>query len=472
MKPEVVILGSGPSGLGAAHELVKRDTPLVIYDLNEKIGGLARSVTYKGNIFDVGPHRFYTKDPIVIKLWEETLGNDFLHVPRLTRIYYRNRFFSYPIKAFNVVANLGIIDTVRMVWSYFIASISPKREAETFEDWVIQKFGRRLYEMFFKTYTEKVWGVPCNQIAAKWAAQRIKGLDLREVIMNALPFRRQKVRSLIDEFRYPRHGAGMMYEVMGENIKKKGNEIHQEHRCVEVKHKDGNVTEIVLESKGKKQTVKTPHLFSSIPITEFVQLLNPPAPKEVVKAAQELRYRDHITVNLLLNKVNPFPDNWIYLHSPEVLMARLTSYNNFSDEMTTSPDLVAISCEYFCFRDEEIWKMDDKKLIEFATEELVKLDLLKAEDVTDGFVIRELDSYPLYYIGYREPFDIMKDYLVKFKNLSLIGRAGMFKYNNMDHALLSGIYAAQNYFGESHDVWEVGEETEYLEEAKLKAKEA
>ncbi|TSC66086.1 MAG: amine oxidase [Candidatus Berkelbacteria bacterium Gr01-1014_85] len=464
----IVILGAGPSGLGAGYEFSKHQQPVTIFDTHKIIGGLARTIKFKGNLFDVGPHRFYTKDKTVLKLWEETLGTDFLHVPRLTRIYYRNRFFDYPIKAGNVLKNLGLFETGLMLLSYFWAMIAPKKKAISFEDWISQKFGKKLYRTFFKTYTEKVWGVPCHEIDARWAAQRIKGLNLTEVITNALMPKRAKVRSLISEFRYPTKGAGMMYETMANNLVESGSKIYLEHRCQRINHTGQKINSIELLHKGQIVKVQIDKLLSSIPITDFIKILNPLPEKAVIDAAKTLRYRDHITVNLIIKDRQPFPDNWIYVHSPEVKMARISNYNQFSHSMTTGPDLIAISCEYFCYRDDEIWKMKDEDLVKFATQELEQLKLAQSTEVSEGFVIRELDSYPLYYLGYEDSFNVMKDYLLKFENLTLIGRAGMFKYNNMDHALLSGIYAARNEYGSNYDLWNINEDSDYLEEEKSK----
>lgn len=465
---DFVILGAGPSGLGAGYEFAKHQQPVTIFDTHSIIGGLARTINFNGNLFDVGPHRFYTKDKTVLKLWEETLGKDFLHVPRLTRIYYRNRFFDYPIKAGNVLQNLGLFETGLMLLSYFWAMIMPKKKAISFEDWISQKFGKKLYRTFFKTYTEKVWGVPCNQIDARWAAQRIKGLNLTEVITNALMPKRAKVRSLISEFRYPTKGAGMMYETMANNLVKSGSKIFLGHRCQQINHSKNKIDCIELLHQGQITKIKINQLLSSIPITDFIKILNPLPEKDVIEAANTLRYRDHITVNLIVKDQQPFPDNWIYVHSPEVKMARISNYNQFSQSMTTSNNLIAISCEYFCYRDDDVWKMKDEELVAFAINELEQLKLTQPSKVTEGFVIRELDSYPLYYLGYEDSFNIMKDYLSRFENLTLIGRAGMFKYNNMDHALLSGIYAARNKYGASYDLWNINEDSDYLEEDKNK----
>lgn len=472
MKNKIVIVGAGPSGLGCAYELTKKDNRdnIVILEKNNSVGGLARTLKFKNHYFDIGPHRFYTKNKEILKLWKKLLAKDFKKVKRLTRISYKNKLFLYPIKISDVILKLGIIDNIVSVLSYikskvFLRFYKPK----TFEDYITINFGKKLFNTFFKTYTEKVWGIPCNKIGQEWAAQRIKNLNLVEIIKNSL-FKNKpsKSKSLIELFYYPKKGAGQMYEKMANIIDKKGGKILKNSKVKTIYHHNKTIIHIAFQNSQKLEKRKVDFLFSSMPITEFIYCLYPKVPKEILHAANKLFYRDHITVNLLINKKNLFPDNWIYVHSPEVKMARVANYNNFSK---LNSDLTAISVEYFTFKKNMLWKLSDKNLIKLAIKELNNIKLLNNQtQIKDAFVIKETESYPTYYLNYQKYFNIVKNYLIKFSNLQLIGRGGMYKYNNMDHAIYSGILAARNYIlgNNKYDIWNINEDAEYLEESHIK----
>lgn len=471
MKNEVLILGAGPAGLSCAHGLCERSVCPIVWERHEQVGGLCRTIPYKGFKFDVGPHRFFTRNDEVDGLWHSAGGADILSVKRLTRILYRNHLFRYPLQPLDALRGLGIGTSVGALFSYIRQrATSSKIPPAHFEDWVIREFGKVLYEIFFKTYTEKVWGIPCAQIAAEWASQRIKGLDLGKALLYAvMPFlnRKQRVKSLIDEFDYPRLGAGQVYEKMAQGVVQGGGSIVLGATAHMITHDGNRVTYVEgLDSKGRFGC-HVEHLFSSIPLTEFVMKLRPMAPERVLDAVRALYYRDHITVNLIVRRASVFPDNWVYVHSPEVRMARIASYGNFSTEMLTSPSKSALSVEYFTFAHEDLWRMGDSELVELATEELCRVGLVREDEVEDGFVLREKDAYPTYFTKYRQHLDIVKDYLAVFKNVMVMGRGGMYRYNNQDHSILSGLLAARNYCGEQHDLWEINEEKEYLEEKKV-----
>ena len=464
----LVIIGAGPAGLGAAYELAKRGVTCTVFDKNNQVGGLARTFEYKGFRFDVGPHRFYTKNDEVNRFWHEILGKDFIPVKRLTRIYYRGKFFQYPIQPLDAFLKLGLFTSTTVALSYLKGGLfRSKEEPKNFEEWMIRNFGKKLYEIFFKTYTEKVWGIPCRELGPEWANQRIKNLNLWEAVKNALwSGGHSRAKSLIEQFHYPHTGAGMLYERMKEIIEGRGSRVHLGTTVKKIHHRNGTITGLEAAAPEKSREVPVSYLFSSAPITFFVQHLHPKPPVRVLEAAAQLYYRDHITVNLVINRNNLFPDQWIYIHDPAVRMARVANYVNFSSAMSPTPHKTPLSVEYFAFADkDDLWEMNDKALIDLALRELTAAGLITRRDTTgaDGFVVREKDSYPTYYTGHKAQFDILKEYASRFTNLQLIGRAGMYKYNNQDHALLTGFLAARNFLGEKNDIWSVNAEDEYLE---------
>ena len=462
----VVVVGAGSAGLGVAYELSKNGIRCEVFDKNKEVGGLARSFEFRGHVFDIGPHRFFTKNDEVLSFWKNILGDDFLKVKRLTRIYYKNKFFYYPIQFLDAFKNLGFFEGVRIFFSYIMWKIKfAYKIPKNFEEWMIKNFGRRLYEIFFKTYTEKVWGIPCNELGPEWATQRIKNLSLIAVIKNFF-FRENKSKTLTDEFYYPKRGAGMLYEKMKVFIESNGSRVVLNSRVKNIYHKNNYIEALDVDIRGKIKRIKVDYLFSSAPITFLVSILTPRVPDKIFGAAKDLYYRDHITVNLIAKKTtNIFQDQWIYVHDSRVKMARVSNYANFYDENLR--DTVPLSVEYFCFREEDLWKMPDVDLIELAKKELDLVGLIDFSCVSDGFVVREADSYPTYYTGHGGQFLIIKNYLSKFSNLQLIGRAGMYKYNNQDHALLTGFLAARNFMGEENDILSINAEDEYLEVGEL-----
>jgi protoporphyrinogen oxidase len=467
----VLILGAGPAGLGAAYELARHQVRCTLVDKNDLVGGLARTQEFKGFRFDVGPHRFFTKEETVNRLWHEVLGADFVPVRRLTRIFYGQRFFHYPLKAMDALLGLGLARSIAAFASYLYArTIYRGRKAQSFEEWITFHFGWQLYRAFFKTYTEKVWGIPCSQIAAQWAAQRIRGLNLWRAAKTAFLGNRDGIRTLVDQFHYPRLGAGMLYEKMAEKARAVGGRVLLGCTVEEIFISGNRVTGFHCSDGQRFDVGPEDCLLSSIPITEFVAKLSVPPPPAVLEAARKLRYRDHITVNLTYFGPRPFPDNWIYVHSEKVRTARITNYSNFTREMVPANDAHGLAVEYFCFREDDIWKMPDDQLIRLAVDELRQIGVVNAENVKDGFVVREKDAYPAYYAGYESSYETLKSYVAGLANVQMIGRGGMFKYGNQDHALMTGILAARNLVGESHDVWAVREEEEYLEEKRAASK--
>jgi protoporphyrinogen oxidase len=466
-KRDVIVFGAGPAGLAAALELARKGKSVLLTEKERQVGGISKTIEYKGCRFDLGGHRFFTKSKEVNDLWNETLGADFLTRPRSSRIYYKNKFFGYPLKPVNALMGLGLFTSLSVLASYLYVKLFPYKEEKTFEEWVSNRFGRRLYKIFFKTYTEKLWGIPCTEIRAEWAAQRIKGLSLRSLIKNALfPDRTGKIKTLIEEFKYPRFGPGMMYEKMAENVQKAGGGLLMETEVIKIKH-EGNVAKSVLLKDGSgERELSAGHFISSMPITELVKRLDPPAPESVLKAAHALKYRSFLTVNVILKCPNPFPDTWIYIHSPEIKMGRIQNFKNWSPEMVRDPRQTALGLEYFCTEGDPLWNTSDSVLMELGLRELEELKLGLASDFEEGFVARIPKAYPVYEARYPENIRIIREYLTNFKNLQPVGRYGMFKYNNMDHSILTGLYAARNIMGANYDIWEVNTDQEYHEEEK------
>jgi protoporphyrinogen oxidase len=467
---EVVIIGAGPAGLGAALELQKNNVKdILIIDMNSMPGGLSRTINYKGNRFDIGPHRFYSKNKEVNHIWHQILGDDFRAVNRLTRIYYKHKFFNYPLKPFNALTNLGISDSARAILDYFISRVqNNNKEVYSFEDWVRRQFGNKLYKIFFKTYSEKVWGIDCKKISADWAAQRIKGLSLYKAVLDSMNLSKnnKNTKTLIEEFDYPVLGAGMMYERMADKIIKNNGDILYNSKVKQINIKNSKIESILINANEKEYLISAKKIFSSMPLTKTMQAITPKPEESIINASKELFFRDHITVNLLIDSNGLFPDHWIYVHSPEVKMARLANYNNFSSKMTENKNHTAMSVEYFVFKNDDIWSMADKDIINLASEELHYMKLVDKKLVIDGFIIRETDSYPVYFLGYEKYFNIIKEYVSHISNLQCIGRGGMYKYNNQDHSLYTGILAAKNYYGSNYNIWNVNVDAEYHEDAK------
>jgi len=470
---KVIIVGAGPAGLAAGTELIKNNVKPLILEKENQVGGISKTLQFKGYYFDLGGHRFFTKSKEVIRLWKETLLEDeFFERPRLSRIYYKDKFFFYPLRPFNALFNLGIFTSFLVVLSYLKSKTFPYKNEDTFDKWVSNRFGKKLFEIFFKAYTEKVWGIPCSQIEARWASQRIKGLSLVSAIKNALfPDKEGKIKTLITKFYYPKYGPGMMYERMAKNIEDKGGRVFLNKNVKAIYHTQDKIVKAETEYKEKIEEYQGECFISTIPINLLVQKLYPLPPQEVVEASRKLRFRSFLVVNLILRAENLFPDNWIYIHSPEVKMGRIQNYKNWSPFMVRHKNYTALGVEYFCNQGDDFWQKSDRDLIKLALRELEKIKIAKSSQFEDGFVARVANAYPVYFRGYEKYLDIIKDYLSHFKNLQTIGRGGMFRYNNMDHSILSGIYAAKNVLGENYNVWDINTDEEYHEEIENNKKE-
>ncbi len=463
--PSHLVIGAGPAGLAAAHALSVHRLPAVVLDQDAQVGGLSRTVSHRGFAFDLGGHRFFTKSPEVMDLWRATLGDDFLVRPRRSRIYYRGRFFHYPLRPLDALAGLGLADSLRVALSYAGARLRPQRPEDDFAAWVSNRFGPVLFRIFFQTYTEKVWGLPCSRISADWAAQRIRNLSLGRALLDSLGLGRdRRVASLIPRFHYPRYGPGQMYEALARNVAARGVDLRLGHRVTAVHHDRGRLTAVT--ARGPAGDVRLPalHCFSSMPLTELAAALRPAPPDAVLDAARALRYRSFLTVNLLLDAPAPLPDNWIYLHDPQVAAGRLQLYQNWSPHMVP-PGRGSLSFEYFCFPGDHLWTAPDHHLVRLAAADLQRLRLPFAPRIADALVLRYPLAYPLYDSGYQQRLAVLRDWLAGFPNLHCIGRYGQFRYNNMDHSILTGLLAVRRLLGHPVDPWAVNADGDYLEES-------
>ncbi len=467
---KVVIIGAGPAGLTAAYELSKHGVPAVVLEADNTVGGISRTVNYKGYLFDIGGHRFFTKWDEVNQVWNEILADKFLARPRLSRIFYRKKFFYYPLRAKNALFGLGPIETVRIVFSYLRSRLVYYHNEQNLEQWVSNRFGKRLYEIFFKTYTEKVWGVPCTQIRAEWAAQRIQGLSLTTAIRNAL-FKQQttSVKTLINSFHYPERGPGQMWEMMTDHLQQQGYPVLLQRQVSRILHNGKGVT--CLETRGPSgvERFDGTDFISSMPIRELINAIDPPPPAEVSKAANRLRYRDFLIVSLILNRKDVIPDNWIYIHEPGVRVGRIQNFKNWSPHMVPDANKTCLGMEYFVFENDDLWSSPDEKLIEMAKQEIAELGLAKREEIEDGAVVRMPKAYPMYSNDWARQVATIRRYLeIALPNLQLVGRNGMHKYNNQDHSMMTAMCAARNILGANHDLWAINTEAEYHEEKQEK----
>ena len=461
------ILGGGPAGLTAAHVFARRRRRAAVFEADGTVGGIAKTIEFNGYRFDLGGHRFFTKLRPIERLWEEMLGEEFLLRPRLSRIYYRGKYFSYPITAKDVVARLGVLESARCALSYLWAARRPKGEAQTFEEWVTARFGQRLYDVFFRSYTQKVWGIPGTEIRALWAAQRIKNFSLGKAILSLLGIQREHVTTLIEQFRYPRLGPGQMWEQFASRCEEQGIPIFLKQRCTTLRHSEGRIESVVMRSNGDLTEHAVDSVLSSIPLSELVLNLEPAAPDEVQAAARRLRYRDLVLVAIMTTQSDAFPDNWIYLHDPETRAGRVQNYGAWSDAMV-QPGMTCLGVEYFCFEGDEIWSMPDEQAVELAKNELARIGLIDPDKVFDGVKVLVPKAYPMYDSGYEEAVATIRAYLQTFQNLQTCGRNGLHRYNNQDHSMWTAILATLNLLDDAkHDVWSVNTEAEYLEEGHI-----
>ena len=463
---DLIIIGAGPAGLTAAYQLSESNKKVLVLEKKSQVGGLAETKVFGPYRYDIGPHRFFTKNKEVYELFLEMLGSDAVEVDRKTRILFNNRYFDYPLTPLNALFGLGVSESVVIGFSYFLARVKSYlsiSKINNFEDWVVDRFGKKLFNNFFKNYTEKVWGIDCKDIGSDWAAQRIKGLSLSTAIKFALfPNSKKRPKTLVDKFYYPRLGAGMLWEKFEEHITNKGIEVLKNKKVVAVKKTEDGFSIIYEDGENNKTSVETKNVFFSNPLLEFISIYDFDVPQSVIDSAKSLNYRNHISVHITIDK-KLFDDNWIYIHSPDLDMARISDFTNFSDDMSEA-GTYPLTLEYFCFEDDDIWNKQNKDIIDFALNELINIFDDKF-NVIHTEVSRNANAYPVIKTGYQEHIDVIKDWLSSLPNITAIGRSGMFKYNNQDHAMATGLYAARTLLGQGdYDPWEVNVDGEYLEE--------
>ncbi|HET9720902.1 MAG TPA: NAD(P)/FAD-dependent oxidoreductase [Solirubrobacteraceae bacterium] len=460
----VVVLGGGPAGLTAAYQLVKAGKPVIVLESTGQLGGIARTTVKEGFRFDLGGHRFFTKVQEVDDLWHEIVGAEFLKRPRQSRIYWNDKFLEYPLQGMDVIRKLGPVELTRCMISYMWAAVKPKGSEDTFEEWVSNRFGKRLYNHFFKTYTEKLWGVKATEIRAEWAAQRIKGLSFFAAARAAFFGNKgNKIKSLISEFNYPKYGPGQMWELMAEAITSQGGEIRLNAPVTKLVVEDHRVVEVL--AGGERITPS--HVISSLPLRTTVGVAEPAAPLEVRDAARGLRYREFLTVLLVIGGQDLFPDNWIYIHQPGVKVLRIQNFKSWSPYMVPEGSTDAsVGMEYFCFEGDELWNTPDDELVKMAAQEIEKLHLARAQDVKFGFVERVHKAYPIYDELYAERVATIRRWIeTDLTNLTQVGRNGLHRYNNSDHSMLTAMRAVDNILADGHhDIWSVNVESVYHEE--------
>ncbi len=463
---DLVIIGAGPAGLTAAYELSNNDKKIIIIEKKSQVGGLAETKVFRNHRYDIGPHRFFTKNKEVYELFLKILRDDAVEVNRITRIMFKNKFFNYPLTPLNALFGLGVGESIVSGFSYIFARLKSYlkiSKISNFEDWVVDRFGRRLFNNFFKNYTEKVWGIDCKDIGSDWAAQRIKGLSLSTAIKFALfPNSKKRPKTLVDKFYYPRLGAGMLWEKFEDYVRGQDVEVVKNKKVTGVNNNGDNFKITIEDELGNQTSIDTKYIFFSNPLLEFIDIYDADIPESVITAAKSLNYRNHISVHITIDK-KLFDDNWIYIHSPDLDMARISDFTNFSDDMSEEGKY-PLTLEYFCFEEDEIWNKNNSDIIDFAIKELKSI-FDEEFNVVHSEVSRNAKAYPVIKIGYQEHIDVIKNWLADLHNITAIGRSGMFKYNNQDHAMATGLYAARTLLGHGNfDPWEVNVDGEYHEE--------
>jgi protoporphyrinogen oxidase len=481
---ETIVIGAGPAGLTAAYTLAKHGREVLVLEQDPVyVGGISRTASYKGFLFDIGGHRFFSKSKEIVDLWNEILPDDFIERPRLSRIFYRGKFYAYPLRAFEALKNLGILESARCMASFAFAKAFPVETPRSFHEWVRNQFGERLFGIFFKTYTEKVWGMGCDEISADWAAQRIKGLSLAAAIIDglrrSLGLRKASseagAKTLIESFRYPRRGPGMMWETAARKMRKMGGRLLMGRSVDALRYDEANKLWTVgaTRADGTAETFRARHLLSSAPLRELMNAIEP-KPLSLFQA-RDLKYRDFLTVVLIGRPRDELPDNWVYIHDPSVKVGRVQNFKSWSPEMIADGVSTCLGLEYFCFEGDGLWTAADEDLIELAKAEIARIGLMNPADVTDATVVRQAKAYPVYDDAYADNVKTIRlEIATRYPTLHPIGRNGMHKYNNQDHAMMTGMLTALNIVeGEAvYDVWRVNEDAEYSESGVSGAREA
>ena len=473
----MVVIGGGPAGLTAGLEYCKSDGECTVLESDPHyLGGLARTVERNGARFDLGGHRFFSKNQEIVAWWKEVLPpEDFIEVDRRSRIFYGGKFFEYPLRPLNALINLGVLDSFLCILTYLYRSVNPIKPEVSFRDWVTNRFGDRLFRIFFRSYTEKVWGMRCEEISADWAAQRIKGLSLRIAVMNSIGLSGgsrgsgKVVKTLTDRFLYPRKGPGMMWETVARRIESHGSKVLLDRTVTSVMTDGRRAVRVVSEDRdGNRHEHACGALISSMPLREFVRNFDPAAPPDLIAEAEKLRYRDFLIVALTVKGTDIFPDNWIYIHDPAVKAGRVQNYGNWSADMVPQGAFSVLGVEYFCNQQDDLWNQSDASLRSLAVKELTRLGLLGHDKVVDGAVVRVKKAYPVYDEHYKSVVEKVRSWLDGFENIWTVGRNGMHHYNNQDHSMMTALLATRNCLGQSDDdPWLVNTDAEYLEERRV-----
>ncbi|MBN2121101.1 MAG: NAD(P)/FAD-dependent oxidoreductase [Candidatus Omnitrophica bacterium] len=463
----IMIIGAGPAGIACAHTLAGAGEPSLVIEKQDSPGGLCRTINFGGYFFDIGGHRFLSKSDEINSLWQRVMNGQMLLVKRLSRIYYKKLFFNYPLSFFNTFGNLGPSESFLCIASYLKCKLFKPGNDSTFEGYIINRFGKRLYDIFFKTYTEKVWATPCKDISANWARQRLCGLSLRVALEKALVKKKRNLpKTLSGEFLYPKRGPGEFYSRLEKLALSGGARFEYDKFIRGIEHDGERVrsVEVLNCRENRKDQMPVDYLFSSMALPVLIESLRPLPPGNVIAAARKLRFRNFLVVNLILNRQDLFPDQWLYIHSPQVRLGRIQNYKNWSPDMVSDSKKTTLGLEYFCGQDDFLWKMNDIDLIHYAVRELQAIGIEAQKYLINGFVVRCPMVYPIYSLDYQKNLGVIKAYLSRFSNLKTMGRAGLFRYDNSDHALLTGIYAARNFLGQGlHDIWAVNTDPVYLE---------
>jgi protoporphyrinogen oxidase len=465
-KKQIVIIGAGPAGLACAWWLATHggsQYKITVIEKSKTVGGLAKTLTYKGCRFDVGGHRFYTKIPEIETFYSSAIGNKMLTRNRLSRIYYDGKYFLYPLQVTDVLKKIGLSKAFWVLTSFIRRRMHPHATEVTFTDWVENRFGDALFSMFFRSYTEKVWGIKTEKLSANWAMQRIQNFSLPVAVMNAITAGKfGKATTVITQFKYPKFGPGQMYEEMQKQAEKKGVEFILSSEVTDITCKNHTVTRVVIKNHTKK-TIPLNYLVSTMPFGELVTKLHPP--KNLERLVSSLRFRHFLTVNLRV-KGNPFPDNWIYIHDPSVTVGRIQNFGNWSPHMSNRKEISPVTLEYFCNDTDDLWNMKDEQILSLAKKEIAKIRLFDPSLIIDGFVYRVRDAYPVYAMNYEKPLEVAKRFIHQFPNVYTCGRGGMFRYNNMDHSLETGFMVARKIIHPTavDDPWSMKEPSDYLEE--------
>jgi len=466
MNKKYAVIGAGPAGLTAAYELTKAGIKVDVYEADKSVGGMAKTIKLWDQLVDLGPHRFFSSDARVNALWLELAGSDYVMIKRLTRIFYKETFFDYPLKPFNALNGLGIFESFFCLVSYISSKIFPPKDTSKFDGWVIKRFGKRLFDIFFKTYSEKLWGIKCNELDSDFAAQRIKKLSLYEAVKSAfIGNKNTDHKTLVDEFAYPKNGAGQIYKTMSEKIINGQNSIFYNSPIKAVfPISDENSNPIIETFDGKK--IEYEHVISTMPITRLVNQMN--SPVDIKNHANALKFRNTILVYLKVNGKSPFPDQWIYIHNDKLRTGRITNFKNWTPTINQNQKDTILCLEYWCYENDKIWTDDEKDIIKMAEEDIYKSNLVQDNSIKDGKVLRIPKCYPVYASGYKDHLKPIEKYLSKQDGISVIGRYGAFKYNNQDHSILMGLLAADNILNKSqHNLWELNTDYEYQESSRI-----